>query len=115
MTVASIRLSKLNFDFFKKYSMNFFDNCEQIDLNKLWIKLSPHSNNKKIILRPKEFLNHVFSFCKKNNIKIFNLLRTKLLIKQFITINRSISDYNFILFLFAILFKNRKLLNQIKD
>ena len=106
----------LNFTFFKKYSRDFFIKYDEYKLNKLWRALSPHfSKNKKMDLKSKEFLNYIYSFCNKNDIKIFNLLKNKIMIKQFLSLQNSILSYNFILFTIAILLENRKYLDKITD
>jgi len=102
----------LNFSFFQKYSKDFFIEYNQETLDQLWYTLSPHSNNNKSF-QTKVFLRYINSFCKKNDIEIFNLLRSKILIRQFLKLQTSMITRNFILFVFAILLKNKKFLNKI--
>ena len=99
----------LNFRLFQKYSKDFFADYNQDTLNQLWNSLSSHSINKKTITT-KVFIRCLYSFCKKNNIDIFSLLRSKILIKQFLKLQSSLINLNFILFGIAILFKNKNFL-----
>ena len=107
--------SDINLTLFKKYNKYFLNNYDQKKIHALWRAISPHSDNNKIKFHSKEFLECIYSFCEKNNVEIFNILKSQMLIKQFLKIQNSILSYNFILFLFAILFKSKKILNKILD
>ena len=102
----------LNFSLFEKYGKKFFTEYNHDALNQLWSSLSIHSINKKTI-NIKILINCINSFCTKNNIDIFNFLRSKILIIQLLKSQVSWLNKNFILLIISILFKNRKILNKI--
>ena len=90
--------SEINFNIYKKYALQFFDNIDEDILLKLWNSISPHSKNEtKISL--KLYLRCLMSFCLKNNIDFLKMINNKEIKKEILK-NKKINRSNFLLIIY---------------